>query len=483
MNRRQFATGLTASLTGSALAQGKKPPNVLFIAVDDLNDWVQNFGGNPQSVTPNMARLGAMSVRFQRAYCNAPMCNPSRASLMTGLRPSSTGVYTNSDAWRDGAPEAVTLPEYFLDHGYRVLGCGKLYHNSQPDYHAFHEYLPEKHPDAEVRAEVGLMPAKSAQTHFDWGPLDIADEEMEDYRYVRYSSDILSKKHEKPFFLACGFKKPHLPWYVPRKYFDKFKVSDVKLPPYLANDLDDVPRSAILKGGLADHARVVSNDEWPDAIRAYLASINFCDANVGRVLDALEKGPNASDTIVVFWGDHGWQLGEKNQWRKFTLWERSCRAPLMISAPGVAKRGVDCTRVVEFVDLYPTLNELCGLPPKAGLEGKSLVPLLKDPQRVWDGAGITSDGPDKITIRTERWRYSKFLDGEELYDEAADPNEWKNLAHRPEAMTEDQKKVRNELAARLPKAPNRTKPRSFDKLPQADKLRIKGKPREGFAKG
>lgn len=481
MNRRQFSATLAATL--STRAQSKRPPNVLMIAVDDLNDWVQNFGGNPQSVTPNMARLGARSVRFQRAYCNAPMCNPSRASLMTGLRPSTTGIYTNSDAWRDGAPDAVTMPEYFLNHGYRVLGCGKLYHNSQPDYHAFHEYLPEAHTAGEIKAEESHVPAKAAQVHFDWGPLDLADEEMEDYRYVRYSADILSRQHAQPFFLACGFKKPHLPWYVPKKYFDKFKLEDIKLPPYLPNDLDDVPRSAIREGGVADHRRVTQNDEWPAAIRGYLASINFCDTNVGRVLDALEKGPNAQDTIVIFWGDHGWQLGEKNQWRKFTLWERSCRAPLMISAPGVSQRGADCTRVVEFVDLYPTMVELCGLPAKTGLAGKSLVPLLKDPKRAWDGAGITSDGADKISIRTERWRYGKFPDGEELYDELADPNEWKNLAFKPETMTAEQKKVRDQLAARLPKSPNRKELRNFEKLPKAEKDRLKGKPREQFVKG
>jgi arylsulfatase A-like enzyme len=479
MNRRQFA----ATLAARALAQGKKPPNVLFIAVDDLNDWVQNFGGNPQSVTPNMARLGARSVRFQRAYCNAPMCNPSRASLMTGLRPSTTGVYTNTDTWRDGAPDAVTLPEYFLNHGYRVLGCGKLYHNSQPDYHAFHEYLPEKHTEAEARAEAVRTPAKSAQAHFDWGPIDVTDEEMEDYRYVRYTSEVLAKKHAQPFFMACGFKKPHLPWFVPKKYFDKFPVQDIKLPTHLPNDLDDVPPSAILKGGLADHARVTKNDEWQQAIRGYLAAIHFTDANLGRVLDALEKGPNAGDTIVVFWGDHGWQLGEKNQWRKFTLWERSCRAPLMISAPGIANRAADCRRVVEFVDLYPTLLELCGLPANSGLEGRSLLPLLKDPQRAWDGAGITSDGADKISIRTERWRYGRFPDGEELYDENQDPHEWKNLAHRPEAMTAEQKKVRDQLAARLPKSPNRTKPRDFTRLRQEEQNRLRGTPRDGFVKG
>lgn len=479
MTRRQFA----ATLAAPAIAQTKKRPNVLFLAVDDLNDWIQNFGGNPQSVTPNLARLGARAVRFQRAYCNAPMCNPSRASLMTGLRPSTTGVYTNADAWRDGAPDAVTLPEYFLNHGYRVMGCGKLYHNSQPDYHAFHEYLPETHPEAELRAEAQRTPAKSAQAHFDWGPLDLADEEMEDYRYVRYSSEILSKTHDQPFFLACGFKKPHLPWFVPRKYFDKFKVQDVKLPPYLADDLNDVPASAIRPGGRADHARVTRNDEWQQAIRAYLACINFTDANVGRVLDALDQGPNSRDTIVVFWGDHGWQLGEKNQWRKFTLWERSCRAPLMIAAPGVNQTGADCHRVVEFVDLYPTLLDLCALPPKAGLDGRSLKPLLQNPARAWDGAGITSDGPDKVSVRTERWRYSKFPDGEELYDERSDPNEWKNLAHRPETMTAEQKKVRATLAARMPKTPNRTQPREFEKLSKEEKDRLKGKPRNGFVRG
>lgn len=438
-----------------AMAQTRRRPNVLFIAVDDLNDWVGPLAGHPQTVTPHMDALAKSGVIFRKAYCQAPMCNPSRASLMTGLRPSTTGVYGNNDVWRDGTGEAVTLPQHFMANGYAVLGGGKIFHGSQNEaasWQAYYNFEGFVHP---AKAPVNGIPNAG---HFDWSPIDVKDEDTADTRLALWAGEYLKKRHDKPFFLACGFYRPHLPWYVPRSYFEKFQEKTVELPVVLENDLADVPKSAIRS--LKDHDHVTSTGQWKKAVASYLACINYADANVGRVLQALESGPNARDTIVVLWSDHGWQLGEKQQWRKFTLWERSCRVVMAIRAPGVSRAGSQCDRTVELLDLYPTLADLCGLPAKRELEGRSLRALLMNPAAAWDKPAITSDGADKVSVRTERWRYSKFPDGEELYDHQADPREWHNLAGRPEhAATVKQ------LAALLPAESSRKKVRAWNRLP------------------
>lgn len=460
LTRREWLTGAAVGALGSSYAQtGRPKPNVLFIAVDDLNDWVGALGGHPQTVTPNIDGLARRGVIFRRAYCQAPMCNPSRTSLMTGLRPSTTGVYQNNDVWRDGAPEAVTLPQHFIRNGYAVLGGGKIYHGSQNDaasWQAYYNFEGFLHPP---RTPVNGIPNAG---HFDWSPLDAKDEDTADTRLAMWIGGFLGRKHDKPFFLACGFYRPHLPWYVPRKYFEKFPEESIELPKVLQNDLADVPRSAIRS--LRDHDNVSSTKQWKRAVASYLACINYSDANVGRVIGALDSGPNRDNTIIVLWSDHGWQLGEKQQWRKFTLWERSCRVVMAMVAPGVSRQAGECDRTVELLDIYPTLADLCGLPPGKELEGRSLRPLLQDPKAAWDKPAITSDGPDKISVRTERWRYSRFPDGEELYDHAADPHEWHNLANRPEHSARKQ-----ELAALLPKSPSRKRLRKWSDLPAEEK--------------
>lgn len=456
------------SLLVGALGLQTRRPNVLFLPVDDLNDWVEDFGGHPQTVTPNIHRLATTGVRFQNAYCQAPMCNPSRASLLTGLRPSTTGVYENDDTWRDGAPKAVTLPEHFMANGYRVEGCGKIFHSKQTDFGGFHAYLK----DSDTDGYKGTRPKERGfnKKNFDWGALDVPDEETPDFNVAQYASDFLGRRHDQPFFLACGFVKPHLPWYAPRPYFDKFAKANVKLPPYLKDDLADVPQSAIRQQAVDTHQAIVKADKWQDAVRAYLACINYTDTNVGRVLNALDKSPHRDNTIVVFWGDHGWHLGEKDHWQKFTLWERSCRAPLIVRTPGMKTGGQDCRRVVELLDLYPTLIDYCGLPAKKELEGASLRPLLENPRAPWTRPAITSNGAGRITVRTDAWRYSRYTDGEELYDEKADPNEWTNLASRPE-----QAATKKRLAALLPKEINTKKTRSWDSLSPEEKQRLRRK--------
>ena len=462
LSRRAFLVSIAAT----AIAATRKP-NVLFIPVDDMNDWVAGFGGHPQTVTPNITRIEKRGITFQRAYCNAPMCNPSRASLLTGLRPSSTSIYFNDDTWRDGAPNAVTLPEYFLKNGYHVAGGGKIYHSKQTDFSGFHEYhIDEEEDDDDTPAD---KRAKKAGK-FDWHALDVPDEKTSDTKVALWAVDFLKRKHDKPFFLAPGFRKPHLPWNVPKEYFAKFPPERTELPAYRAEDLDDVPQSATSPNRMANFRRIKDAGKWQEAVAAYLACINYTDTNIGRVLDALDKSPYRDNTIIVLWGDHGWHLGEKDHWQKFTLWERSCRTPFVIAAPGVTKPGSQTQRVVEYIDMYPTLVDLCGLPKNPTLQGKSLVPLMKDPNRPWAAAGITSYGPDHITVRTEGWRYTKHPDGEELYDETNDPNEWTNLAKKPEFAGK-----KAELAAVLPKQISTKKLRSWQTLPKEEQKKLQHK--------
>lgn len=463
MNRRTFLQLAGAGAAALALPQWnlsaraadvakKDRPNVLFIAIDDLNDWIGCMGGHPDTRTPNLDRLAARGTLFTNAHCAAPLCNPSRAALMTGIRPSTSGVYMNSNPWRKAPAlaQAMTLPQHFMAHGYKAIGSGKIFHGAYEDPASWDDYWPSKKkcvPPSAQPAKRPLNGYSSPSDHFDWGPMDATDEEMGDYKVVSWGLEQLAAKHDKPLFLACGFTKPHLPWYVPRKYFDQFPLEGVHLPEVKADDLDDVPAVGRKIAGVREHEGVVAHDQWKQAVRSYLATIAFVDGQIGRLLDGFEKSPMASDTIVCLWSDHGWHLGEKLHWRKFTLWEEATRNILTIAAPGVTKPGGRCTRPVSHMDIYPTLTDLCGLPVRDGLEGTSLVPLLKDPAAPWDRPALTTYGCDRHTVRSERWRYIRYNDGtEELYDHAKDPNEWTNLA--ADAQCGD---VKKDLARWLPK--------------------------------
>ncbi|QDV39146.1 sulfatase [Tautonia plasticadhaerens] len=405
-------------------------PNVLFIAVEDLNDWTGFLGGHPQARTPNLDRLAARGVSFTRAYCSAPACNPSRTSLLTGLRPSTTGVYHNDQPWRPVLPDAVTLTDHFAAAGYDVAGGGKIFHNSFNDPDAWPEWFKAgDHPEPDETPVNGIPGAG----HFDWGPVDVPDEAMGDHRTVSWAIDRLDDDRDRRFFLAVGLIRPHLQWYVPRGYFEHYPVDGISLPEAPADDLDDVPAAGVaIARPDGDHRKVLEAGQWEEAVQGYLASIEFADAQVGRLLDALEASGLADETIVVLWGDHGWHLGEKQHWRKFALWEEATRVPLIIAAPGVAAHGGRSGRPVSLMDLYPTLVELCGLPQKPELEGESLVPLLRDPASPRATPAITTHGRANHAVRTERWRYIRYADGsEELYDHEADPQEWTNLADDP----------------------------------------------------
>ncbi len=407
-------------------------PNVLFIAVDDLNDWIGVLGGHPQANTPNIDRLASRGTLFAHAYCAAPACNPSRAALMTGIRPSTSGVYHNPNPWRKALPDAVTLPQHFMASGYTALGSGKIYHGQFPDPPSWDIYFPSKtnqKPNDPAPTGRPLNGIKGT-SHFDWGPVQVADSEMGDSKVADWVIEQLGKDYDKPFFLACGMFRPHLPWYVPPKYFDAYPLESIQLPRTLENDLADIPAAGIkMAKPDGDHAKVLQHHQWEKAVQGYLASIAFTDTQIGRVLDAFESSPHRDNTIIVFWTDHGWHLGEKKHWRKFALWEEATRTPLIVVAPGVSTAGSRCDRPVNLIDIYPTLIELCGLPANERLEGQSLVPLLKDPKVAWERPSLTTHGRNNHSLRSDRFRYIRYADGsEELYDHQADPMEWNNLA-------------------------------------------------------
>lgn len=423
-------TALALALPGEAAAADK--PNVLMIAIDDLNHWVGYLGRHPQTKTPNIDRLAKMGVSFTKSYCTAPACNPSRASLMSGQRPSSTGCYLNGQNWRPGISEDKLLNSHFAKAGYRVYGAGKIYHGARDRGGHWDDYFAgsgktTRHPDAKDNGVGGIS----------FYPVANADEEMPDYSVVSYGIEKLNEESDKPLFLAVGLVKPHMPFSVPKKWYDLFPLESIQLPPHREDDLDDVPPAGQkMAGAQRDHAQMVKSGRWKEAVQAYLATIAFADSQVGRLLDALEKSPKRDNTIVCLWSDHGWSLGEKSHWRKFALWEEPTRTVFAWKVPGVTTAGGSCGRPVDYSSIYPTLCSLAGVPLPADLDGRDISPLLKDPAAAWDHPAITTHGLENHTVRTEDWRYIRYADGsEELYHNAVDPLEYTNLAGRSEHAT------------------------------------------------
>jgi arylsulfatase A-like enzyme len=420
---------MAMALCVTSLSAAEKP-NVLFIAIDDLNHWVGHLGRHPQTKTPNIDRLAQQGVTFTRAYCTAPACNPSRASLMSGQRPSTTGCYLNNQDWRPAISEDTLLNSHFARAGYRVYGAGKIYHGGWGRGGDWTEYFQgkrermQRHPDAKDNGVGGIR----------FYPLANADDQMPDHSVVSYGLAKLQEESDRPFFLAIGLAKPHIPFSVPKKWFDMFPLDSIQLPPHREDDLDDVPPAGVkMAGPQADHAKIVASGRWKEAVQAYLASIAFCDSQVGRLLDGLEKSPHRDNTIVCLWSDHGWSLGEKSHWRKFALWEEPTRTVFLWKAPGVTQPGGVCERTVDYTSIYPTLCELTGLPLPDHLEGRSIASLLRDPNSTWERPSITTHGFRNHTVRTEDWRYIRYANGdEELYNVVTDPLEYTNLAKLPE---------------------------------------------------
>lgn len=420
--------------SNSARSSGEEPPpSVLLISIDDLNDWVGCLGGHPAARTPGIDRLALRGTLFSNAHCQASVCNPSRASMLTGRYPHSTGVYFLSPDLRKAPAlkEVPTLPEVFARNGFRTLGVGKIFHGG--DRRFFQEYGGN-------HGGFGPRPRKKiSQPHghplWDWGAFPDRDEKMPDTAIANWAIEKLGKMGDEPFFLAVGFYRPHVPLYVPQAWFDLFPRDAKLLPVVRDDDRDDISEYARAltteKHVAPTHEWIGEAGQWEHAVQAYLASIAFVDHQVGRVLDALDRSTQADRTIVVLFSDHGFHLGEKQRWAKRTLWEDGTRVPLIISAPGfrASKRS---SRPVELLDVFPTLLELAGLPPDPALEGQSLVPLLEDPEREWKHPAITSFGPGNHAVRTTRYRFIQYRDGSrELYDHSNDPHEWNNLIGTP----------------------------------------------------
>lgn len=418
-------------------------PNVLFISIDDLNDWTGFLGGHPQALTPNMDRLAKNSVVFNRSYSPAQSCNPSRTALLSGIRPSSSGVYHNGQNMRasPALENCVTLPGYFKQEGYQVLGSGKIFHGA--DAVSWHEYWPSLTntiPPSQWPTDAP-KPLEGTRS-MTWGPVDMDKEETSDWKVADWVVKQLKRDFKKPFFLGCGFLRPHLPWYAPRSYFEKFPLDKIVLPEVNNSDWDDIPRLGKWmaqypvhnESGQTDHTLVVKHNQWKHAVQAYLATIHFVDECLGRVMEALENSPYSDNTIIVLWSDHGWHLGEKLHWRKFSLWEEGTRTVMLFSGNNIEATGI-CERPVNLLDIYPTLLDLCELPENPNLEGRSITALLNDPQKAWPYPSLTTFGQNNHALRSERWRYIRYSDGsEELYDHRQDPLEWNNLIDKPSSL-------------------------------------------------
>jgi arylsulfatase A-like enzyme len=474
-----FRTGVADDHTGQLTAV-ERQPNVLFIAIDDLNDWVGSLGGHPDVKTPNIDRLAARGVSFTNAHCQAPICMPSRTSLLTGTNPHRNGVYMIEQSFED-APmltDVVTLPRYFRDNGYRTVGCGKIYHRSSAHVEDWDDWGFRRGWNwmKERVGEEGVsgLPQPSI---FDFGPLDAKDEEMNDWQVVDWIVPRLQQKYDKPFFIAAGLITPHLPLFTPEAYYRAYPLNTTRLPATLPGDLDDLPPmgrkfTRYFDSTPMSHHNITRHGLWHKAVASYLATATFTDKCVGRLLDALATSPHRDNTIIVLWSDHGFHVGEKMHWEKRSLWEESTRVPLMFLLPsdGLASDGSaghgsagdgqdrECPRPVGLIDIYPTLVELCGLPPLQQLQGRSLVPLLKNPQLQWDHPVLTTHHPGNHAVRSERWRYIRYANGdEELYDHDADPHEWKNLANDPQyaevkqGLSEHVPKKNAPYAPRLPR--------------------------------
>ena len=357
------AAVLLAAGVPFARAGEEQKPNILLIAIDDLNDWIGCLGGHPQAKTPNLDRLAARGVLFSNAHCQSPVCNPSRASMMTSLYPATSGIYFLSPDLSESpvATKNSLLPKRFQEDGYYVTAAGKLFHGGQNA-----KYLPNYGGNF---GGFRPLPKKKLTTYpghplWDWGAYPEKDEEMPDHKIAAWGVEQLQKKHDKPLFLATGFYRPHVPQFAPQKWFDIFPIDEVQLPATAKDDLDDLPPYAVnltrLKHVSPTHEWVLENEEWKPLVQSYLACVSFVDAQAGKVLDALEKSNYKDNTYIVLYSDHGFHLGEKDRWAKRSLWEDSTQVPMMIIGPGIAK-GKVCTKPVELLDIYPTLLELAGL--------------------------------------------------------------------------------------------------------------------------
>jgi arylsulfatase A-like enzyme len=424
-----------------------KKPNILFIAIDDLNDWTGMLIGNPQAKTPYMNKLASKGMVFTNAHCAAPACGPSRSALMSGIRPSTSGNYMNKNSLIKNPilNNSVLLPEFFQQNGYYVAGSGKLFHgahfNEEIQGRGFDDYAPSKTQDlfpwidrfSSPRPLNGIK--KGLPPYHDWGPYapDVKLEDINDGKTAKWAQEqLLNGELKEPFFLGAGIFQPHLPNYALQEYFDKFPLDKIVLPEgYLENDLEDVPKASSKQPHIRAAKTIRDAGQWKPAIRAYLAATAMTDDLIGQIVRALDESKYAENTIIVLWSDHGFQLGEKERWEKYSLWERATKVNMIWVAPGVTKPGTTSSKPVNLLDIYPTLVSLTGHePPKKQLEGKDLSVLMKNPLAGEFETTLTTFGYKNYGVRSERYRYIVYADGsEELYDHQNDKWEWKNLAN------------------------------------------------------
>ena len=426
-------------------------PDIVFIIVDDLNDWLGCLGGHPDAKSPNIDALAVSGMLFPHAYCNSPQCRPSRTSLNHGVYPFHTGTYFNAKSKEEKKISTPTMQEFFMENGYRMASGGKVFHGN-----------PGKAGDALLRRPGDPKPPKgkdnfnAMRAPNDGYALDVADEEMGDYKVASWAIDQWKVESEKPLFMSVGFYRPHRPLQVPKPWFEEFPLESIQRPaePEGVDDWSDMPEFARklarshahkpMHGGLSDHEYIVENEEWDATIRAYQASVAFVDAQIGRFLESLRENPRGRETYVMLVSDHGWHLGEKKHWCKGAIWEQTTRIPFIVRGPGVEPGSV-CTQPVSLIDVYPSVVDFAGIKVPDFLDGKSVKPQLEDPSVVRPPA-ISSYGEGNTAIRTERWRYIRYEDGsEELYDHKSDPNEWVNLAEDPKLQ-----ETKERLAAAIP---------------------------------
>ncbi len=458
-----FAALLVAMLTVPepcvrASAAGGTRPNVLFIVVDDLNDWVGVLGGHPNALTPNIDRLAERGVLFTNAHAQSPICGPSRASFLSGLYPYTTGLYQQPVGGNtilrsdERFFHGRLLPQYLAEQGYLTMGGGKITHG-YPLEAAFHRSMRTQagsgpKPNRRFAYQPPDGPYSGTQT--DWGAYPERDEDMPDHQIADWAIEQLKTTHDKPFFLAVGFRRPHVPWYVPRRWLDRHPIERIELPAINDDDFDDIPETGRRVHEMPKYPQldwIRESGQIRYAAQAYLASTTFVDHQIGRVIDALANSRYSENTIIVLFSDHGYHLGEKHQWSKHGLWEESTRVPLIVVRPD-DQLPQKSNRPVGLIDLYPTILELAGVPARDSNEGRSLVPLLEDPDAPRDRPILTNYGRGNNALRTERFRYIRYEDSsEELYDHANDPNEWVNLAGDPEFVS-----VVESLRTHLPEA-------------------------------
>ncbi len=457
-----FGIFVVCGLIHSAIAKPDRP-NVLMIAIDDLNDWVEPLGGHPDVKTPAMKRLAERGITFTNAHCQAPLCNPSRTSLMSGRRPTSTGIYGLSPWIRDAAEFADIrmLPQHFNDHGYRTMIGGKIYHGNYGHDKGTTPECDVWGPPAKVGAtpQHKLIPPTPGGNHplMDWGTFDHRDEDKGDWMIASWATKQIetmsSARDDQPFFLSVGFFLPHVPCFATQKWFDLYPEATLTMPPIIANDRDDTPMASWYVHWDLPEPRtswLQTNDQLRPLVQSYLACISFVDSQVGRVLDALEKSPYADNTIVVLWSDHGFHLGEKAISGKNSLWSRSTRVPLIFAGPGI-EGGLVCDQPAELLDIYPTLCELAGLPPSSGLEGLSLRRQITSPTTVRDRPAVCTHNAGNHAVCDQRWRYIVYADGsEELYDCANDFDEIHNLLAKENPSPED-RQTADRLSTWLPR--------------------------------